>query len=225
MWTHLIAAIIFLTATVRFAQTCALPFVRGAEAVFSYLVAVTLCFSSSALYHTFSNHDQASMWQLIGYLGITTLIWASSMALTAFCFTTCCALQRAYFAAITTAPLLSYFQVTNILFNSPGRPWDLHVTHVAFGGLVTLPAAHASCRSHHQLTKRERHLLKIFWRHLLLNTVGGGICATRFIEKIVGKIATELDASHTTMHVFAVVGAWIYKRGLCLCCLNEAANT
>lgn len=158
----MIAAILFFIATARFARTCALPLTRGAESIFTYLVTVTLCFSSSTLYYTFSNHDQARMWRLIDYLGIITIIWASSMALTAFCFTTGSASQRAYFAAITAAALVSYFQLTNIFFYSPGHRWDLHVTHVAFGGLATLLAVHASYESHHQPTKREGHLLKSF---------------------------------------------------------------
>ncbi|KAF2786333.1 hypothetical protein K505DRAFT_260116, partial [Melanomma pulvis-pyrius CBS 109.77] len=200
--------------TARFAQTCALPLTRGAEAIFTYLVAVTLCFSSSTLYYTFSNHNQASIWQLIDHLGIITMIWASSMALTAFCFTPGSASQRAYFMAITAAALLSYSQLTTILLYSPSHRWDLHATHVVFGGLATLPAVHASYESHYQPTKQEGHLLKSFWNLLLLNTVGGGIYATGFVERMVGKTAAELDASHFTMHVFAVAGAWIYKRGL-----------
>jgi predicted membrane channel-forming protein YqfA (hemolysin III family) len=78
IWTHLIAALVFLAISVRLwngrkgkrvHQSCALHF---------YLPAATTFFLSSTLYHIFQNHIYVTLWHTLDHCSITLFMWASS---------------------------------------------------------------------------------------------------------------------------------------------------
>jgi adiponectin receptor len=219
IWSHLLAAIWFTAVTIKFVFVCTGPPTRNTWAILVYLIAATLCFSWSALYHTLANHSQAELWQRIDHFGIAILIWASSSVFVFFSFSKHRTAQQFYITAVTLLALLSISQLWSDAKHSSEISWNRiswnrTSIHAIYGALSTLPAVHYAARSDSWRLIKEQRLLRSFCVLVLLNTLGGAIYVTSFVERALGARVSPPGIGHHVMHVLAVLGTSLYKRGI-----------
>lgn len=84
--------------------------------------------------------------------------------------------------------------------------------HAFFGGIATLPAVQHWWMYSGAIDDLE--LLKSFCTMVLINSFGGLIYATNILDGTLGKALNLPEVSHSVMHVFVVLAAWIYKQAL-----------
>jgi hypothetical protein len=77
-----------------------------------------------------------------------------------------------------------------------------------FGAVSTLPAL-----DYWHNEDRDGDILRAFFKLVMLNSTGGWIYATKFLDSF-GKRLNLPDFSHAVMHVLAVYGARIYAAAL-----------
>jgi adiponectin receptor len=225
IWSHLLAAIWFTAVTIKFVFVCTGPLTRNTWAILVYLVAAILCFSWSALYHTLANHSQAELWQRIDHFGIAILIWASSSVFVFFSFSEHRTAQQFYVTAVTLLALLSFSQLWSDANHSSEVSWSRTSIHAIHGALATLPAVHYAARPDTWRSIKEQRLLRSFCVLVLFNTLGGAIYVTSFVERAVGARVNPPGIGHHVMHVLAVVGTWLYKRGIFSFYADEVGRT
>jgi adiponectin receptor len=213
IWSHLLGTIWFCISAVRLAIPSTGQLTQDTIAVLVYVVATAICFASSTLYHVFADHVDAVLWQRIDYFGIVCFIWSSSGSFIFFSFDCQHSERRAYIVAITLAALLCLARISEIQVHKPKGRWSYHSTHIALGGLAALPGLH--CWYFRPLSQPSG-LLTDFWRLTVMNSIGGGIYATRILDKTIEKKVGIPEASHYTMHAMVVVGACVYEQGLML---------
>ncbi|KAF2259130.1 hypothetical protein CC78DRAFT_592939 [Lojkania enalia] len=159
VWSHLVATIVFSTNTIwctptyntlrsitRLRVDCV---AKKAFTIFIFQTAATLCFACSTLYHIFANHPQARWWQRLDHFGIVALFWASTILFILFFFDYKQYLQQVYTALVTASAILSLACLRGSPLHRPESQWDRIATHIVFGGIATLPAAHCSTFSTH----------------------------------------------------------------------------
>lgn len=213
IWSHLLGAIWFGGSAVHVAITCTGPPTHDVAVVLVYLVATALCFTSSTLYHLFSNHISESLWLCVDHLGIICAIWASSVSFVSFSFDCRLSERRAYMTLITVAAVLCLARLWEV------RPHDAQsrrsrlCTHVVLGGVAVLPVLHYR---NLPILERQSDLGTDFLGLVATTSVGTGIYATHILDKTIGMDLGLPDASHHVMHVVVAAGAWIFQQGLLL---------
>jgi adiponectin receptor len=211
IWSHLLGTIWFCISAVRFAVPSTGLLTQDTIVILMYVMATAICFACSTLYHVFADHVDAVLWQRIDHFGIACFIWASSASFIFFSFDCQQSEGRAYIVAITSAVLLCLARISKIEVHKPTGRWSCLSTHAALGGLATLPGLH--CWYLRPLGQPSG-LLTGFWRLTVMNSIGGGIYATRILDRTIERKIGMLDTSHYTMHAMVVVGAWVYEQGL-----------
>ncbi|KAF2818162.1 hypothetical protein CC86DRAFT_309718 [Ophiobolus disseminans] len=210
IWSHLLGAAWFSYSAARFVLTCP-KYTHNTIVVFTYLGATSLCFACSAIYHICADHVHASLWLLLDHGGIICAIWASSVSFTLLSFQGRKREGQMYAALISVTAIVCIARILAIPLH------DLHSrsarisTHVALGGFAALPGG----RIWYLLRSGQPSPLLIhFWAMFVLNSTGGGIYATHFLDEAIEVCFGVPDASHNAMHIMAVAGAWMYTKGL-----------
>ena len=214
IWSHLVAACLFMHAAVQFMARHTTAVSRESCAVVLYLLGATVCFSLSAIYHTFANHRNAGIWQRMDHFGIAAFIWASSSAFSTLCFARYRATQHCYMLLLTVLAVLSLCQLGVDVTHWAEISWARVSTHAVFGSLASLPALHCACNVTRPSSKAQRRLLRSFWALVALGGIGGAIYATELLEQVKSTEHSLVGTSHQAMHIFAVAGAWLFKGGL-----------
>lgn len=212
IWTHILGTVIFTRSTIKFGTMCTAPPSPEMSAILVYLIAATFCFFCSTLYHTFSDHVGACSWQYVDHLGIVIWIWATSNSFTVFSFRRKSSRQRLHMVIISVASALSMARLSSLKHGGSKNQFIRTVLHVTTGFLSTLPALDYWYTSFGKHQKFDT--LRPFLSLVIVNSIGGGIYATRSLDGSVGKWLGLPDVSHNVMHVMAIVGAGIYRNGL-----------
>jgi adiponectin receptor len=118
--------------------------------------------------------------------------------------------QYVYTVFVTAAAVLCSVRLLGNSQHSCSERRSRISTYVALGSLATLPAFHCWHLG------RYSSLLTDFGTLVIINTLGGVIYATHLLDKVIGMKLSVPGASHHTMHVLAVAGAWVYEQGLVL---------
>lgn len=190
---------------------------NDAPALLVFLVGAMLCFSLSAIYHTFANHSNAGFWQRMDHFGIATFIWAASSAFSIASFAKHQLMQRLYTTSVTACALVSFYQLQRDVTHWSEVSWARFSTHALYGALASLPALHCASEVAHRSSEAQRQLLNSFAAFVLLNTGGGVIYATEVIEQITRLRSisfTLVGTSHQVMHLCAMAGSWLFKQGI-----------
>lgn len=214
VWSHLAGALLISARIGQFAATCTDPLAADAIVILVYLAGAAVCFSCSTLYHVFTNHAQAALWQRIDHLSIVILIWASSIPFIHFSFICESTKLGAYMGLVTASAIISLICLWWSPFYHSGGLWSRVGTHVAVGALATLPAFDPSQERQYHALGPEGTLLRSFWALVMANSLGGGIYATNALERSFGRWLEMPDVSHHIMHITVVFGAWVYQQGL-----------
>jgi len=206
IWSHLISAALFSISVVHFTRTHAISFGADEFIIFLYFTAAISCFTFSTIYHTSVSYHPASTWHRIDHLGITAIIWASSISFIHFSFAYQQTMRQTYIALITISAICSMIRLWKSPLDQLGYRTAIFT---AFGGLATLPAAHLTYQTYRQSTTEvQSRLLRSFWSLVGINGMGGLVYVADLLQ-FMGK-----EASHNAMHVTAAIGAWIYRQGL-----------
>lgn len=214
IWTHMVAAGFYsITALIHIIRrtTRSEP---DSCAILIFLVGAMLCFAFSALYHTFANHSDAGFWQRMDHFGIATFIWAASSAFSIVCFAEHRLTQRLYTTAVTAFALVSFYQLQHDVTHWSEVSRARFTTHALYGALASLPALHSASVVPHRTSSAQQQLLRSFAAFVILNTAGGIIYATGVIEQMTKVRSTSVGTSHQVMHLFAMVGSWVFKQGI-----------
>lgn len=211
IWSHMLGAVWFCFSATRFAAASYGPPTSDAAAVLVYLTATTLCFASSTLYHVFAEHAHAGLWQLIDHIGIVGNIWASSVSFTLLSFQ-CRSGERWLFVALVSfAAALCLRRLLRIHSHDVCARQMRLGTHITLGALAVLPALRVWLQ---RSQDKPAALLEGFAWLILANSAGGGIYASRLLDKAVGMDMGLPDMSHLVMHVLVVAGALAYVQGI-----------
>jgi adiponectin receptor len=210
VWSHLFGTLWFCASAMRFAGNATSLFSPSAAAILAYLIANIFCSACSTLYHVFADHAEADFWLRLDHLGIVCAIWASSISFLALSFSCRIGEQYVYTVFITTAAALCCVRLLGNSQHICSERRSRISTYVALGSLATLPAF----RCWH--LGQYFGLLTDFGTLVIINTLGGVIYATHLLDKVIGMKLGVPGASHHTMHVLAVAGAWVYEQGLML---------
>jgi len=212
IWTHVLGTMIFTASTIKFASMCRAPPTRETFAIFLYLVAGAFCFFCSTLYHIFSDHIAARSWQYVDHLGIVIWIWATSTSFIVFSFRHKKSRRRLHMYMISVASALSTASLTKLQHGGSETQFIRSALHVTFGALSTLPAL-----DYWYFCFCKPRKLEVLWPFLILviiNSIGGGIYATKALDNSVGKWLGLPDISHNIMHIMAIIGGRIFQKGL-----------
>lgn len=164
------------------------------------------------MYHIFSVHQQAIIWEFVDHLGIVIFIWSSAISFTFFSFEGEEAWQTRYLflgnlAMVLALVLLFWIQ----LFHRKKRRARI-ILHGCFGSLALIPSVHCWCLS--SVQGRNLTLLKAYWTLAFTNTIGGGIYATTLFDRPIGVLLGIPGVSHNLMHVAVAIGACTYECAL-----------
>ena len=212
IWTHVLSTMIFTASTIKFASMCRAPPTRETFAIFLYLVAGAFCFFCSTLYHIFSDHIAARSWQYVDHLGIVIWIWATSTSFIVFSFRHKKSRRRLHMYMISVASALSTASLTKLQHGGSETQFIRSALHVTFRALSTLPAL-----DYWYFCFCKPRKLEVLWPFLILviiNSIGGGIYATKSLDNSVGKWLGLPDISHNIMHIMAIIGGRIFQKGL-----------
>lgn len=177
-----------------------------------YLVAATICFLFSTLYHIFSTHSLAGLWQLADHLGIVAYIWAASLSFVTFPFRFGKRRRDMWVFLITVGLILSTFRLGSMWYCGSGTSLARIIVHVTFGGLSALPALDFWYQPFGK--GQDRGLFRSFLGLILINSLGGVFYATDLLDTPLGGYLSLADVSHGVMHIMTVYGAWTYQQGL-----------
>lgn len=213
IWSHLLAAAFHGYATLsNFDWTR--RYDAGSCAAFIFSTGATICFSCSALYHTFSNHSDAGLWQRMDHFGIATFIWASSACFSMLCFAERPSTRLTHTTVVTSFALFSLWQLQQDVSHWDEISWARFTIHAIYGSLASLPALHCASDIFHQSSQAKAELLRSFGTFLLLNGIGGMIYATKLIERITEVDPLPSGASHQVMHFSSIGATWIFRKGI-----------
>jgi adiponectin receptor len=207
-WSHLFGTLWFCASATRFAGTATSLFSLSTAAILAYFTANVFCFACSTLYHVFADHAEADFWLRLDHLGIVCVIWASSISFVALTFSCHSGEQYVYIIFVTAAAALCTVRILGISHHSCSERRSRISTYVVLGSLATLPAFHC------WYLGREFGLLTAFGTLFIINTLGGAIYATHILDKAIEMKLGVPGASHYTMHILAVAGAFVYEQGL-----------
>lgn len=222
IWSHLVAAGYHGISALVYLTSCQARRVDAeAYATISFAIAATQCFSCSALYHTFSNHRNAGFWQRMDHFGISTFIWASSAAFSVLCFAERPSIRFAYTTVVTAFAMLSLWQLQQDVSHWDEISWARFTIHAIYGSLASLPALHCASSIAHQSSQAQRRLLTSFCTFVLLNSIGGVIYATEFVERITTAESRFVGTSHQVMHIFAIVASLVFQSGIRTFCVRS----
>jgi adiponectin receptor len=212
IWSHLISTVWFGSSAFLFSTNCKDTLAQKGVVIQLYLVSATVCFLCSTLYHVFADHVHASFWQILDHVGIVIFIWASSISFVSLSFHGKQGKQWSYFTLVTlgaTMALIHLLRMSRLYLE--GRHYRIAI-HVGFGASATLPAFHfwRYC----PLSNYNTTLLIGFRSLVVINSIGGGIYATRVMDKVGEEWLNVPDLSHNIMHGAVVCGAWVYRNSL-----------
>jgi adiponectin receptor len=212
IWSHLLGTTWFIFEAIQFSKISENSIIPSDLVVQMYLTSAVICLLCSTLYHTFSDHVHARLWQQFDHCGIVIFIWASAVSFTYLAFDGERCKQWVYVTLLTFSALISMFLLLTVSYTHlRGRRYRMTI-HTVFGSFATLPAFHYCCFRSRGIHDTE--LLRAFWSLVVMNCIGGGVYATRLFERAFGEWVNMLDMSHYTMHGTVVYGAWIYYCGL-----------
>lgn len=214
IWSHLLAATFHGYATLSKFHCQTRRYDAGSCAAGIFSTGATICFSCSALYHTFSNHSDAGFWQRMDHFGIATFIWASSACFSILCFAERPSARLAHTTVITAFALFSLWQLQQDVTHWDEISWARFTIHAIYGSLASLPALHCASDIFHQSSHAKAELLRSFGTFVLLNGIGGMIYATKLVEKITEVDPLPLGASHQVMHFSSIGATWIFQKGI-----------
>ena len=217
IWTHMVAAGFYSTTLLTYILYRSSRPATEPSALLVFLIGASLCFSLSAIYHTFANHSDAGFWQRMDHFGIATFIWAASSAFSIACFAKHRLTQRLYTTSVTACALVSFYQLQRDVTHWSEVSWARFSTHALYGALASLPALHCASGVAHRSSRAQQQLLSSFATFVVLNTAGGVIYATGVIEQITqlqSASTTTVGTSHQVMHLFAIAGSWVFKQGI-----------
>jgi adiponectin receptor len=210
IWTHLIAFSVFFAVCVsvstrrrkkRTDETCANKL---------YFPAATLVFLCSTLYHSFSNHDNATFWRCLDHCSITAFIWASSRSFTLLAYGSKRDAPQLYTAILTAAAfslvLWNLYEVA--AWNGPTHIG--HVSHAVYGVFAATPAFNRPSSLKWRTARARKSLLGSFQALVWISTLGAVLHTTRLIEWMTGERWGNIG--HHAMHMAVVVGACVYGR-------------
>ncbi|KAL6171518.1 hypothetical protein ACJQWK_02532 [Exserohilum turcicum] len=212
IWSHLLATLWFFASICRFAGGLEIPYTTSTAATLFYLVANIVCFACSTLYHVFANHARANAYQYMDHLGITAVIWASSISLTTLSFESHPKEQWMHGILISIVAALCFlYLLCGSQYGSSDRQNRIYI-HTVLGSLAML----SGLRNWQIRWARHRsgQLFTDFAIMVLFNGVGGAIYATHLLDKTLGTKLGTLDISHNAMHILFIVGSVVYEQSL-----------
>jgi adiponectin receptor len=213
IWSHLLAAILFVTHLIRFVIECG-PLSRDVVVVLNFFLGVITCFGFSSVYHLFSNHSRriASLCQRLDHLGVVIVIWSSAVSFVYFAFHCDRLAQRFHITLVTTAALASAIFAYRPKFRHPkSRPLRTF-TYFVLGCCATLPAIHLSHVD--EKPAYQRTVLASYQTLASLNSLAGLIYAVRVPERFCRGTFDIFGSSHQIMHILVICGAQVYTKGL-----------
>jgi adiponectin receptor len=211
IWSHLFAAVWFVTRAAEFAVAMMSLFSPTTAAVLALLVANAFCFACSTLYHVFADHPSADAWLRFDHIGIVCAIWGSSVSLVVLSSGSHSFERSGHVLLVTAAATICCTCLsTGSLHGSSKRRLRIR-TYVIMGSVAAVPALR--CWYLHE-PGQDLGLLAHFAIMVVVNGSGGAIYATDLLDKTIEERLGVPGASHQAMHVLAVFGALIYERGL-----------
>jgi channel protein (hemolysin III family) len=206
--THLFGTVLFIKKFFRLFTACTTPLSRTMAARLLYLISTAMCFLCSTLCHTFSDGRASNFWRYIDHLGIQIFIWATTCSFIAIVFERESRMQLVYIVCITAGLLAFITRLWTMWYYEIGSQHSRTVIHITFGALSTLPALD----SWHNMD-RERDILRAFFSFVTINSIGGWIFASRFLDPL-GRYLNLPDFSHAVMHIVVLYGAHMYELAL-----------
>lgn len=173
-----------------------------------FLAAATFCFLCSTLYHTFSDHGSAYLLHCVDHLGIQIFIWATACSFVTLAFEMGSRRQLAYLVLTSACLAAVASRLYTMSYHDSGSERSRTALHIMFGAVSTLPVL-----DYWHNEDRDRDILRAFFKLVMLNSTGGCIYATRFLDSF-GMRLNLPGFSHAVMHVLAVYGARIYGAAL-----------
>lgn len=198
VWSHFLGAVWFSFSSYTASR-------RGAPVVL-FLSTSAFCFWCSTVFHLSSGHPRAAAWQFLDHLGIVAIIWSSAVSFVLLSFGHRETLRIGYIFLLSLAAVLCLVRLYRVQFYLHKKRRGRIMAHACYGALAALPALHCCGQS-----SRKIRLLRSFCLLVATNGVGGGVYATKLLERTAG---FPSGASHNFMHVAAVVGACTYQHGL-----------
>lgn len=180
----------------------------NAAAILMCLTANAFCFACSTFYHIFADHAEADSWLQLDHLGIVCAIWASSISFVALSLGCHPYEQYVYMGFVTAAAAACSHRLWGGSRHGCSERRSRISTYVILGSLAALPAFCCWYLS------RYSGLVAYFGTMVIINTSGGAIYATHFLDTAIEMKLGVPDASHLTIHILAVAGALVCERGL-----------
>ncbi|KAF3939450.1 hypothetical protein ABW19_dt0203404 [Dactylella cylindrospora] len=221
IWTHLLAALLFLYSLSNFITT-SLPTLRSSAsstdilAISIYYITVINAWALSTNYHTFTNHshDVHKFGNELDHLGIVLVVWGSAIPASYFAFRDVPGITRYvhYFINTVLAIACGYVTLRPKFRHPQYKIWRFYVYLVLVTSALLTVGQGWYMFGFEEMDRRmgvRNFLMLGVWQ-----TTGGIVYAARAPERWVPKRFDNWGHSHQLMHVLVVCGAVCNEWGL-----------
>ncbi|KAH8585633.1 mPR-like GPCR protein [Bisporella sp. PMI_857] len=234
IYSHLLGAILFailpIYVSIRVRNQHSAIQIGDVIGFATFFFGVVLCFSLSASFHIMSNHSEkvAAYWNQFDYLGITILIWGSTVPSVYYGFYCDQNLQKLYWAVVCTIATFTP------KFRHPTfRPY--RTAMYAFLGLSSIVFITHGLIIYGWEVQNHRMSLLYMLITAMLNLLGAVVYAAKIPERWFPLRYDIYGCSHQIFHCIVVFASFIHMSGLLsafsfihsqaqLCLKTEARN-